>query len=58
MMELGPKKRHHWPMARVLEVYPGTDGLVQKVRLLLPEVREAEKSVSSIEASTKWLHWR
>ena len=31
LLELGPKKRHHWPMARVLEVYPGPDSLVRKV---------------------------
>ena len=41
-------RRYEWPMARVIEAYPSSDGLVRKVRLRLAGPKELERPASQL----------
>ena len=40
LVERRPLNRSHWPLARIQEIFPSRDGLVRKVKLILPATSE------------------
>ena len=57
MLSVDQTPRSHWPLGRIVEVYPGKDGIVRSVKVKTPnnELIRPSGQLYLLEVRQKWL---